>query len=107
MLATTLLSLLPIAAHAAPYIAARTQPSTGSIQWSECANATDYDFASECAKLAVPIDYTEDNGETMDISLLKVKATKEPVLGSILINTGGPGLDVKTYLIMLGRFFEM
>ncbi|KAK6373770.1 hypothetical protein LTS17_008263 [Exophiala oligosperma] len=45
----------------------------------------------DCAKLTVPLDYTNSSRETLDLALFRVNATKKPVLGSVLINFGGPG----------------
>lgn len=45
----------------------------------------------DCASLPVPLDYTEPESGTLDLALIRVNATKEPVLGSILWNPGGPG----------------
>jgi pimeloyl-ACP methyl ester carboxylesterase len=45
----------------------------------------------ECAKLSVPLDYTNPESEPLDLDLFRVNATKEPVLGTVLINFGGPG----------------
>jgi hypothetical protein len=48
--------------------------------------------AYECARLQVPLDYTnESNGETIELDLIKVKATAKPFKGSVLYNPGGPG----------------
>lgn len=45
----------------------------------------------ECATLAVPLDYTNPESEDLELDLFRVPATEEPVLGSVLINFGGPG----------------
>lgn len=45
----------------------------------------------DCAHLAVPLDYTSQNTELLELDLFKANATKEPVLGTVLINFGGPG----------------
>jgi hypothetical protein len=45
----------------------------------------------ECAKLSVPLDYTVSNSEPLALDLFRVPATEKPVLGSVLINFGGPG----------------
>jgi hypothetical protein len=38
------------------------------------------------------LDYTSaSNGETIQLDLIKAKATKKPYLGSVLYNPGGPG----------------
>ena len=47
--------------------------------------------AFDCAKLSVPLDYTNPNSEPLELSLFRVNATEEPVLGTVLINFGGPG----------------
>lgn len=77
------------------------QPNTTSVEWSPC--DLDFDIYTKeriaehgetlfCANLTVPLDYTEpENGKTIDLQLLKVKANKEPFKGSILTNPGGPG----------------
>ena len=45
-----------------------------------------------CANLSVPLDYSnEKDDRTIDLQLIKVKATKEPFKGSVLTNPGGPG----------------
>ncbi|KAK1640845.1 Alpha/Beta hydrolase protein [Colletotrichum phormii] len=72
-----------------------------SIQWTEC----DLDFGDavnavvdalpeklQCAKLEVPLDYTSlSSGETIQLQLIKASANKEPHMGSMLWNPGGPG----------------
>ncbi|MFI6516549.1 alpha/beta hydrolase [Spirillospora sp. NPDC050679] len=46
----------------------------------------------ECAAVKVPLDYAEPDGETIDIALLRAKATGPgPRIGSLLFNFGGPG----------------
>lgn len=46
----------------------------------------------DCATLTVPLDYSSpDDDRTIDLQLIRVKATKEPFKGSILTNPGGPG----------------
>jgi hypothetical protein len=62
-----------------------------SLNWSTC----DYDFNSkaplQCATLRVPLDWTNETSESLHLQLLRVKATSEPFMGSILFNPGGPG----------------
>lgn len=53
------------------------------------------DFANdtfECARLEVPLDYENPDGRTVQIALLRVPATGEPI-GSLLLNPGGPGFS--------------
>ncbi|KAM5344101.1 hypothetical protein ACJ41O_012638 [Fusarium nematophilum] len=68
------------------------------ISWAPC----NLDFPAEmkekmtepvdCATVKVPLDYTNpSSGDPIDIQLLRLKATKKPVKGSVLFNPGGPG----------------
>jgi len=45
----------------------------------------------ECGKLSVPLDYTNSDPGSIQLELFRVQATKEPVMGTVLINPGGPG----------------
>ncbi|RSL44736.1 hypothetical protein CEP54_014557 [Fusarium duplospermum] len=80
---------------------ARSEGSNSSgINWKGCG---DLDFGEringfvkaqkpECAKLKVPLDYTSmSSGETIELQLIRHKATKKPVKGSVIYNPGGPG----------------
>ncbi|KAM0197786.1 hypothetical protein ACHAPI_004515 [Fusarium lateritium] len=75
-----------------------SSPKKSTLVWSKC----DLDLgnedmnkkqkAYECARLEVPLDYTnESNGQTIKLDLIKVKATAKPYKGSVLFNPGGPG----------------
>lgn len=71
--------------------------SKSAIEWSPCPselleevnapNSTKMD----CATLPVPLDYTDSDSDKLDLSLFRVKATKEPCKGTVLFNPGGPG----------------
>ncbi|MGV9851201.1 alpha/beta hydrolase [Streptomyces sp. NPDC003442] len=45
----------------------------------------------ECARLAVPLNYEEPDGETARIAVLRVAARGEKPVGSLVLNPGGPG----------------
>jgi pimeloyl-ACP methyl ester carboxylesterase len=46
----------------------------------------------ECAELTVPLSYGEPDGETIDISVLRVPASSSRNrIGSLVVNPGGPG----------------
>lgn len=81
---------------------ARDDAASQSIQWGDC------DFESpvsiQCGSLDVPRDYTDDGAGTLELSLTRVAAVKEPSLGTILVNFGGPGNDATE---MLGDFAEL
>lgn len=44
----------------------------------------------DCAQLTVPLDYTNPDSGDLQLQLLRVNATREPYLGSVLFNPGGP-----------------
>jgi pimeloyl-ACP methyl ester carboxylesterase len=76
--AVTPASAVPDAQAAAP---------SPKLEWKPCGGD------SECAKLAVPLDYEHpNNGETLKVALLRVRATdRKNRIGSLLMNPGGPG----------------
>lgn len=46
--------------------------------------------AVQCARLQVPLDYSDPTGDTAQIAMLRVPARGES-MGSLLLNSGGPG----------------
>jgi hypothetical protein len=84
-----------------------------TLVWSKC----DLDFGNEqmnekqkaydCARLEVPLDYTnENNGETIKLDLIKVKVTQKPFKGSVLYNPGGPGASGVETTIEVGSLLS-
>ncbi|XVX20922.1 alpha/beta hydrolase [Actinomycetota bacterium] len=56
------------------------------LEWSNCAGK------AQCAKLTVPVDYAKPDGETIELSLLRVPSTsKNRRIGALVVNPGGPG----------------
>ena len=60
------------------------------LGWSNCGGGF------ECARLAVPLDYTKPAGDQIKISVIRLRATGQRI-GSILINPGGPGASGVDY----------
>ncbi|MGA8045542.1 MAG: alpha/beta hydrolase, partial [Dermatophilaceae bacterium] len=55
------------------------------LDWVECG-------LGECAELTVPLSYAEPDGETIELSVLKVPAgSSRNRIGSLVVNPGGPG----------------
>jgi pimeloyl-ACP methyl ester carboxylesterase len=54
-----------------------------TLDWSSCQG----DF--ECAVMEVPLDYAQPDGQSIDISLIRLTSPK--AVGSIVLNPGGPG----------------
>ncbi len=55
------------------------------LDWRDCGE-------NECARLTVPLDYAEPDGETIEIAVLRVRATEPGKrVGQLVVNPGGPG----------------
>jgi pimeloyl-ACP methyl ester carboxylesterase len=62
------------------------------LQWTSCTGG-------DCAKLRVPIDYTNPAGETMQLAVIRSKArTASQRVGAIVYNPGGPGASPVDYV---------
>jgi pimeloyl-ACP methyl ester carboxylesterase len=71
------------------------------IDWQPCESNDDHD----CGSLTVPVDYAEPEGETVELSLLRVPARGARV-GSLVVNPGGPGARGTTYAAAGGQVFR-
>jgi pimeloyl-ACP methyl ester carboxylesterase len=61
------------------------RPDDGSLDWREC-------DGGECAELTVPLDYDDPDGPTIEVALIRQRATDpDGRIGSLLTNPGGPG----------------
>lgn len=55
------------------------------LRWKDCEG-------DECATLTVPLDYDEPEGATVDVAVLRLKASdSSDRIGSLVVNPGGPG----------------
>ena len=61
-----------------------------SIQWSPCREGSGFPF--ECARVRVPLDYSNLQAGTISLALLRLPAS-DPAnrIGSLFLNPGGPG----------------
>ena len=53
------------------------------LDWRDCGDA-------ECTRITVPLDYSNIDGRTTELSVTRVPATGDAI-GSLLVNPGGPG----------------
>ncbi|MEU0438266.1 alpha/beta hydrolase [Streptomyces sp. NPDC006186] len=64
------------------------------LDWGRC-RATDGSPAPgsewQCATLKAPLDWSDPGGKTIELSLIRSKATGDDRIGSLLFNFGGPG----------------
>ncbi len=59
------------------------------VEWKNCGIA-------DCATIVVPLDYTDPDGPTVDLSATRVNATGEKI-GTLFVNPGGPGGSAVDY----------
>lgn len=84
-----------LAATQTAYAKRGSNHTNSTIQWSPCPSAISNltNLKVDCTQFAVPLDYTDKSSkETTLLPMIRVPATKKPVLGSIILNYGGPGL---------------
>ena len=61
-----------------------------TLAWEVCTDQELADAELDCARLDVPVDYTDPDGETLSIALVRRAAAGER-RGALLWNPGGPG----------------
>jgi pimeloyl-ACP methyl ester carboxylesterase len=100
------MALLAVALTVAAVPAAAT-PATESqagkrtqLRWRSCEDGF------QCAKLRVPRDWDRPRGRSIQLALIRLPATKKRVVGSLLINYGGPGASGVTSLRQSGKLIR-
>lgn len=82
------------------------------LEWGPCARfapaaedkQTFADAKYECTYLQVPLDYSQPNGKTAQIAVLRQKASApDRRIGSLVVNPGGPGASGTEALTNLSR----
>ncbi|SHK01355.1 alpha/beta hydrolase fold [Nocardiopsis flavescens] len=58
------------------------------LDWDACESGPS---DAECATYEVPLDYDEPGGDRIEIAVKRMAATGDDVIGSLLVNPGGPG----------------
>ncbi|MFF8766826.1 alpha/beta hydrolase [Nocardiopsis dassonvillei] len=58
------------------------------LAWGECESGAP---GTECATYEVPLDYGDPDGERIEIAVKRFPSEGGDVLGSLLVNPGGPG----------------
>jgi len=60
--------------------------SAPAARWTAC------NGSFECGKLTVPVDYAQPGGATLQLALIRLRATdRAHRIGSLVVNPGGPG----------------
>lgn len=55
------------------------------LSWSGCGGSF------QCARLTVPVDYARPAGGSIQLSVLRLRASGDDRIGSLVVNPGGPG----------------
>ncbi|WP_232832057.1 alpha/beta hydrolase [Nocardiopsis sp. FIRDI 009] len=58
------------------------------LDWEDCESGLE---GAECAVFEVPLDYDAPDGERIEIAVKRLPAEGDDVIGSLVINPGGPG----------------
>ena len=64
------------------------------LDWGRCEATGDSSAPGDewqCATLKAPLDWTKPEGKTIDLALIRAKASGDDRIGSLLFNFGGPG----------------
>ena len=92
-----------VAVPAAPAVAVKAAVPKGlesfygqTVEWYDCGATGGMERSAEatafkCAKVKVPLDYSQPDGQTIEIAMKKHVATGSIHRGSLFINPGGPG----------------
>jgi pimeloyl-ACP methyl ester carboxylesterase len=67
-------------------------PGAGTLDWGGCGSRAGDLIDLECATLAVPLEHTDPDGESIEVAVART-ATANPDrrIGSLVFNPGGPG----------------
>ncbi|MEV6273747.1 alpha/beta fold hydrolase [Nocardia sp. NPDC051832] len=91
-------ALLAAACSSAPAVEPPPRPTLDrfyqqQISWGSCAGfegTEEAEVPMECARVTVPIDYADPDGDTAQIALSRMRA-RGAKIGSVVTNPGGPG----------------
>jgi pimeloyl-ACP methyl ester carboxylesterase len=62
------------------------------LEWAPCPGSGGFGPALDCATLAVPLDHSRPDGETIELALARsATADADERIGSLVLNPGGPG----------------
>jgi hypothetical protein len=92
--------LLSVPSFASP--TRRDYPTNNSLlTWKPCdlafstaqqATIDAHGVPLQCSNFEVPLDYTDSTSNvTLELQLIRVEASKQPIKGTIFMNPGGPG----------------
>ncbi|CAE6474631.1 unnamed protein product [Rhizoctonia solani] len=66
----------------------RFAPRSEGFQWEKCGSDK---APRECSRFEVPLDWADHAAGKASLAVARYKATKQPKLGTVFVNPGGPG----------------
>jgi pimeloyl-ACP methyl ester carboxylesterase len=93
---------LPQAVATAGKDDASTRKATTSIAWGSCTpdeieGADEFRARMQCARVIVPVDYSDPDGRTLSLFVARRPSTAPDPLGPLFVNQGGPGAEAAQY----------
>ncbi|MER6946708.1 alpha/beta hydrolase [Nonomuraea sp. NPDC000554] len=82
-------------------------PAAAEVTWGKCPPDPPYPPAAKgitCGKVTVPVDWSQPDGEKIEIFVSRSKARKTKI-GTLITNPGGPGNPGATPVMMAGEEF--
>lgn len=70
--------------------------ATPQIKWSNCTQSDAPGL--ECGYLAVPLDYSDPQGDTIQLGMVRISTSSPSRIGTLIYNPGGPGDEASNYL---------
>ncbi|MFI6295006.1 alpha/beta hydrolase [Nonomuraea sp. NPDC050790] len=81
-----------VVALSLPWLALPAAAAAEPVAWGACADKQLRQAGAQCAKVAVPLDYDDPAGRTIEIAISRVRAKPSAKRrGILLANPGGPG----------------
>lgn len=78
-----------------------------TIRWGPCFGNIKSTLPVDCGRLQVPLDYTEpESSPELSLEMTRVPAVRQPAMGSIMLNFGGPGLEARETLATLASLLQ-
>lgn len=63
------------------------------IKWQKCGD----DGSRQCGRFEVPLDYQNATAGKASLAVARFPATRQPKIGTLFINPGGPGAYSSSY----------
>ncbi|CAE6390842.1 unnamed protein product, partial [Rhizoctonia solani] len=83
----------------------RFAPRTEGFNWGACPGSSD--STRECSQFEVPLDWANHSAGKATLAVARFKATKQPKLGTLFFNPGGPsGSGVANVLSEASEIFS-